>query len=412
MPKLIECHVILDGTGRRREGELTIEVKDGRIASITDSKRASRTDAYRAEVIMPGMIDLHVHLAAAEWPADPHPLVARLSASEAYMALSAASNASDMLRSGFTTVRDLGAWGVDANNPVLAVRDAINRDLATGPRIYSAGWVGQTAGHNDLGLPVVLRTASQAETADGPWQIKALVRRMIRAGCDLIKTSTGGGMGSLYEESWWPNYTPEELQALVEEAHAYGKRVAVHAYHPDQIHKALDAGADTIEHGIFADEDCLARMAELGATWVPTLSVYTQETIDAKVEQGADDHVIRKFKEANESAGANVKRAIELGVQIGCGTDVYNAGKHFFSRSGVELAQLVRNGLTPSQAIASATSIAADALGAGGEIGKVEVGLAADLIGLNTDPTKDIEVLGPRGAIRWVLKGGVLFRPE
>ncbi len=407
MVQIIDCNVILDGAGGRREGELAIEIDNGRIASITDARR-SRSPTQFADVVMPGMIDLHVHLAAAEWPADPHPLVARLSASEAYMALCAASNALDMLLTGFTTVRDVGAWGVDVNKPVLAVRDAINRGLVEGPRIYSAGWVGQTAGHNDLGLPAQATADGQAETADSPWQVRALVRKMIKAGCDLIKTSTGGGMGSLHEESWWPNYTPAELEALTDESHAYGKRVAVHAYHPEQIHKALDAGADTIEHGIFADEDCLLRMAELGVTWVPTLSVYTQETIDAKVAQGADEKVIRKFVEANRSAGANVKRAIDLGVQIGCGTDVYNAGKQFFSQSGLELVHLVKNGMTPDKAIQSATSVAANALGDDNQTGRVEIGMVADLVGLSADPTKDIGALCLGGSILWVMKGGDL----
>ena len=404
--QLIECGLILDGTGGRREGNHVIEVADGRIASITAARRGSASITHRAGIVMPGLIDLHVHLAAAEWPADPHPLVARLSASEGYMALSAASNARDMLRSGFTTVRDLGAWGVDANVAVLAVRDAIDRGPAEGPGIQSAGWVGQTGGHNDLGLPIGLGADTGADTADGPWQVRALVLRMIRSGSDLIKTATGGGMGSLHEESWWPNYTPQELDALVEESHAYGKRVAVHAYHPDQIHKALDAGADTIEHGIFADQDCLTRMADLGVTWVPTLSVYSQETIDAKVQQGADDHVIAKFMHANESAGANVKLARELGVRIGCGTDVYNAGRQFFSQSGIELVHLVRNGLTPSEAISSATSIAAHAMDVDAQIGRVEVGMRADLVGLSADPTEDITALGPGGSILWVIRGG------
>jgi imidazolonepropionase-like amidohydrolase len=182
----------------------------------------------------------------------------------------------------------------------------------------------------------------------------------------------------------------------------------VHAYHPEQIHKALDAGADTIEHGIFADEDCLLRMAELGVTWVPTLSVYTQETIDAKVAQGADEKVIRKFVEANRSAGANVKRAIDLGVQIGCGTDVYNAGKQFFSQSGLELVHLVKNGMTPDKAIQSATSVAANALGDDNQTGRVEIGMVADLVGLSADPTKDIGALCLGGSILWVMKGGDL----
>ncbi len=228
---------------------------------------------------------------------------------------------------------------------------------------------------------------------------------MIRAGCDLIKTSTGGGMGSLHEESWWPNYTPDELAALGDETHRYGKKLAVHAYHPDQIHAALDAGADTIEHGIFADDDCLTRMADLGVVWVPTLSVYSQETIDAKIAQGADDHVIRKFIRANESAGANVAKARELGVRIGCGTDVYNAGREFFSRSADELTHLTAWGLTPAEAIVAATSTAADALGST-DRGRIEPGSKADLIGLASDPTEDITALGPGGSIEWVMRHG------
>ena len=409
MTKTISCDVIVDGTGARREGGFVIELDGGRIAAIESSSTASR-DALAAAVVMPGMIDLHVHLAAPEWPSDPHPLVARVSATEAYMALNAASNGEDMLRSGFTTVRDLGAWGVDANTPILALRDAVANGVTSGPRVYSAGWVGQTAGHSDLGLPAALRPSLGSETADGPWQVRAMVRRMIRAGCDLIKTSTGGGMGSLHEESWWPNYTAEELDALVDETHRYGKRVAVHAYHPDQIHAALDAGADTIEHGIFADDDCLERMADLGVVWVPTLSVYTQGTIDAKVAQGADDHVIRKFTHAKESAGANVARARELGVRIGCGTDVYNAGKRFFSRSADELAHLVSNGLTPSEAIVAATGTAAAALGDSTEVGRIEIGMKADLVGLATDPSRDISAASRTGSMEWVIKEGRLVR--
>ena len=413
---LIECGLILDGAGGRSEGHQVIEVIDGRITSIAPAPggRVAGGDPRRiggpAEVIVPGMVDLHVHLAAPHWPSDPHPLVARLSASEGYMALNAAVNARDMLRSGFTTVRDLGAWGVASNAPVAAVRDAIDRSLVDGPRIQVAGWVGQTAGHNDLGLPPRLDTGERA-TADGPWAVRALVRELVRQGADLIKTATGGGMGSLHEESWWPNYTPDELDALVDEAHAFAKMVAVHAYHPDQIHKALDAGADTIEHGTFADDDVLARMAELGTVWVPTLSVYAQETIDAKIAQGSDDHVIRKFIAANRASGENIGRARELGVPIGCGTDVYNAGREFFSHSGIELMHLVKNGMTAAEALQSATSVAAGALGSS-DIGRVDVGMAADLVCLSTDPGADIAALGPGGSIQWVMKDGRVYTGE
>ena len=180
-----------------------------------------------------------------------------------------------MLEAGFTTVRDLAGPINPLNLEVLALRRAVAIGLVPGSRIFAAGWVGQTGGHSDLPLPDAW-PRDESVYADGPWAVRRLVRAEIRLGVDLFKTSASGGAAGHKEELWWRNYTAEELAALVDEAHAVGKRVAVHSHTAEATKRALRAGVDTIEHGTELDEECLALFLETGAFLVPTISIRSE----------------------------------------------------------------------------------------------------------------------------------------
>ena len=409
--QMVRAGLVVDGTGSPPLKSATLVVRGSRIVEVTgapiDPPQGAEVIDLPDSVVIPGMIDLHVHLAAPFMPRPTSPVLAMMSSTSPFLALSAAAHAAAMLQSGFTTVRDLSSWGNTFNEEVIAVRDAINSGMMSGPRISAAGWVGQTGGHNVSGAPsAVMRDKSV--TADGPWAVRRLVREVRHRGADLVKTSAGGGMGSIREASWWRNYTDEEMSALVEESHAMGMRVAVHAYHPDQIVRAVRAGADTIEHGTYADSSTLATMASNDTWLVPTLSVFSDATYARKVAQAAPLEVLEKFRLTRERVASTMGAALDASVKIGCGTDVYNAGEEFFQRSGEEVFHLVKAGMSPLAALSAATKVSAEALGKDDDVGTLQAGRYADFVVLAADPLQDVGVLCSGSAVQRVYKGGVL----
>jgi imidazolonepropionase-like amidohydrolase len=289
----------------------------------------------------------------------------------------------------------------------LALRRAVQIGLVPGPRIFAAGWVGQTGGHSDLPLPDAW-PRDESLYADGPWAVRRLVRAEIRLGVDLFKTSASGGAAGHKEELWWRNYTAEELAALVDEAHAVGKRVAVHSHTAEATKRALRAGVDTIEHGTELDEECLALFLETGAFMVPTISIRSERARAGRAAGRAPADVVRKYEHVAAVGDRWFRRAFEAGVRMALGTDTYRSLRDYWGQNAYELQLMVERGLSAEHALLTATRNAAEALGAGDRLGTLEPGKLADLLIVDGEPDQDVRVLQDPTRLLVVMQEGRL----
>ena len=394
---------LIDGTGAPPMRDATLLVQDGRIESITSG--AGGLSPAAADVIdatgltlLPGLIDCHDHLAFHGYE-----LASRWGLSERASTRSVRTSRviEQTLAAGYTTVRDAG--GLDAG-----FRAAVDEGLIRGPRLLTAvaiispiGGIGDRvspSGHeclvpNDPALP--------AGVANGVEEVRRVVRTMIRAGADVIKCATTGGASSRAGHGPTdPAFNLDEMRALVDEAHAQGRKVMCHALGGPGLRLALEAGVDSIEHGCYLDEDpeLVPMMAERGTVLTPTLLVYEYH------RESRAPHVRERARALQEHHRESVQRALAAGVRVVAGTD---AGGHGHPPNARELPLLVTAGLTPMQAIQAATGWAAECVGLGREIGTLEKGKRADLIAVAGDPLADVAVLSDASRIRLVLKDGV-----
>jgi imidazolonepropionase-like amidohydrolase len=388
---------LIDRPGKPPRGPSTIVVENGRIVSVSDGI-AARDSSANVRVIslldrtvLPGFIDSHVHLTSdAGGIADQLNLVTLSPAAQAF---NAQVNGLKTLRAGFTTVRNLG----DADGATLALRDAIRDGKAVGPRIVDAGRsISGTAGHMDasLGFRDELRPmfADAGNTCDGAEDCRRAVRRQISRGADVIKFASTGGVNSRIGAGLGRQMFDDEAKAIVETAHMFGKKVAVHAHGADGIRLALQAGADSIEHGTILDDATIAEWARhKNAYYVPTLSTVNgyKERLAANPGAYAPD-VLEKIKWRIAITGQALQKLAPKGVRIAFGTD---AGVSKHGRNGDEFELMVANGMTPTTALQAATVNAADLLGLGQEIGTIEPGKSADIVAVSGDPLSDVTVL-------------------
>jgi imidazolonepropionase-like amidohydrolase len=325
--------------------------------------------------LLPGLIDCHVHLV---WNGSHDPKVIMLRESAEKTAIRALLHAFEELMHGVTTVRDVGG----PYKVTLAVRDAIREGLFIGPRILAAGLaIEMTGGHaRDLGLEV-----------DGPHEARKGVRTMLRAGVDLIKLMATGGVYTEGEEPGSPQLTIEEMSAAVEEAHKAGRKVAAHAEGLQGILNAIDAGVDTIEHGNFLDEEAAQRMVAGGQVLVPTLSPFYRMA-QLGTAGGIPEYAARKAKQVVSGSFHAIDLAKKYGIPIATGTD---DGSPRLPHGVLvyELELLVHAGLSPLEALNSATAVAAKACGLSDQVGTLEPGKSADFVGVSGDPLHDISAL-------------------
>jgi imidazolonepropionase-like amidohydrolase len=399
---------LIDGSGGYPIRDATVVLDGERIASAGPGADAvtppgSEVINCAGMTILPGLVDLHAHLCWAPNLVEPNaalrddPYVP-----ESYLVLWGAAHARALLNAGFTTVRDGFAYA--GHSTSLALRDAIRHGAVPGPRIVAAGYAGATGTEVDMRMaPYVPRPESY--TSDGPWALRRRVRQCAREGYEWIKTFTSGGRvaGAQEEDIWYVNHTLPEMEAIVDEAHQFGMGVMVHATTRDAIKLALVAGADTIEHGWPLDKELIDLFGERDATLVPTISVYSNRGFNRdEVETALKNRARHQFENRMNS----FRRAYEAGVRIAVGTDVMPSMPTMRpGDSAFELAFMVEQGMTPSDAIASATSVAAKVLGMTDSIGTVRPGLFADVIVVDGDPLADISVL--ETGLRLVFKGGV-----
>ena len=367
-------------------------IEGDRIAAVGEPRSLAAQAAPGAEVvdvagdtILPGLIDLHVHLVLTGAPGTPHEFWSR---SLAEWILLATGLAQRHLAAGVTTVRDLGGW----EEVVFPVRDAIDAGLVAGPRILAAGLVVTTTnGHGNW-------MGAHADDADA---VGAAVEGRVAAGANAIKIVATGGVHTPGSDLMAAQYTEAELRAGVEAAHAAGLTVGTHASNPAGITNAARAGVDSVEHGVLLDDASAAAMADAGTVFVPTLAA-TQLYEAHAAHPSIPDYVREKAAVTVPAHRDNFPRGVRAGVTMATGTD---AGSTFVGHGVVahEVELLVRFGLRPLDAIAAATRNAARMLHLDGEIGTVEAGRRADLLVVDGDPVADVRSLRD---VRHVLRDG------
>lgn len=394
-PILIERARCFDGTKVLPE-RVDIYLDGGRIAWVGSGSAAPDARRIKAgdRLVMPGLIDTHVHL---ESPAVPDRTGYVVRTPEPLMAFYAAYNARLTLEAGFTTLRNMGS------NASVALRNAIDRNLIEGPRILTGGIVDMTGGHFDLFRPLIYPRQPE-DTADGEASVRQAVRRHVRAGVDFIKIATTGGIASEGDDSDWVTYSETEIAAICDEAHNLKRHVACHAQGTAGIKRALGADIDTLEHGTFMDAEGLQMLLRSRAILMPTLSFFHGVVTRGRA-LNLPAHWQEKCGPAYEAAKATVRMARAAGVHIAYGTD--SAGRHApHGDNAVELALMVELGYTPEQMLVAATSDAAAAIGLGAETGRIAPGLSADVLLINGDPLTDIALLQDKSRIEQIILRG------
>jgi len=347
--------------------------------------------------ILPGLIDCHTHITSD--PGDYYQQLFRRSAIDE--AVTAHVYARRTLEAGFTTVRNVGAEEfID-----VALRNAIDQGLVAGPRmLVSTMPLSATGGHGDVnGFSPYLRFDGFSGIANGVDEIRSKIRFEVKYGADLIKVLASAGVLSEEESVGGPQYTQEELNAVVQEAAMWGKKVAAHAHGAEAIKRAVRAGVASIEHGSLIDEEGIRLMKERGTYLVA--DIYNDDYIIAEYTRlGFPQKIIDKERLVGRAQRENFQKAVRAGVKIAYGTD---AGVYPHGWNAKQFAHMVRWGLTPMQAIQAATVNAADLLGWTDRVGAIEPGKYADLIAVSGDPLQDVTVLERIG---FVMKGGQVVK--
>ncbi len=351
--------------------------------------------------VLPGLIDCHTHVADGHSDGEPFNVLKKTASQ---IVLESVTNAKAMLESGFTTVRDVGTYR--ALNDV-ALRDAIARGYVPGPRMYVAGaYITITGGAGamtgqapDIQLPWDLHYGE----ANSPWEVRQRIRQLAHDGVDVIKVLSTGAVLTHGSNPNSLEFTPEELNAAVDEASHFGLRVAVHAHAAQGIKNAILAGAASIEHAEIVDDEGIALAIKHGTYF--DMDIYDEECIQEGGKRGTTP---KDFLEHDAELGQlqreNFRKSVKAGVKMAFGTD---AGVCPYGTSGKQFAFMVKYGMTPMQAIQSATTNAADLLGHSKEVGSIKPGKVADVIAVSGDPLQDISALEQ---VDFVMKDGKVYK--
>jgi imidazolonepropionase-like amidohydrolase len=406
---VIHAGKLLDKPGSPPRGPSTVIIRNGKIAELLSGHQQGPAGATLVDLkdkfVLPGLIDSHVHLDSDA--GGNAALIEAVTDSPARAAYRAAGNAKKTLMAGFTTVRNMG----DGTGATLALRDAVAAGELPGPRIIDAGRsISTTSGHMDATLSVsedLHASIGQENLCDGVESCRQAIRKQVRRGVDVIKIATTGGVNSRIGAGLGRQLFDDEVKALVDTAHLYGKKVAVHAHGDDGVNIALAAGADSIEHGTMLTDESIKLFKAAGAFYVPTLS-----TVNGYLERLAANpnayppDVLAKVQWRIGVTGKSLAKAYPAGVKIAFGTD---AGVSKHGRNADEFELMVKHGMPASAAIQAATMNAATLLGVDKEVGSLEPGKAADLIAVTGDPIADITTLK---SVRFVMKDGRIFKAE
>jgi len=403
-PGAVKCGKLLDvRSGKMLNDQVISFDANGAITSVSSAdpssapSGAATVDLSNA-TCLPGLIDVHTHITGD--PSDGGYTSLGISMPEE--TVHGVKNARVTLHAGFTTIRNVGASGYTD----VAVRDGVNQGLIEGPRMLVSGPpLGITGGHCDDNL-LAYEFHHRAEgVADGPWAARAKVRETVKYGADVIKVCASGGVLSKGDQPGTPQYTFEELQAIVEEAHKLGRKVAAHAHGTQSIKDAIRAGIDSVEHSSFIDDEGIALAKQHGTYLV--FDIYNDDFI---LQEGAKSGMlpesIEKEKKVGRTQRENFRKAWQAGSKIAFGTD---AGVYPHGDNAKQFAKMVEWGMKPTDAIQAATIKAADLIGWSDKVGVIEPGHFADVIAVSGDPTSDVKLLEN---VQFVMKGGVVVKNE
>jgi len=404
VPGAVHCAHILDvRSGEIRDDQIIVFAADGTISSVGPAKSAALppnvAPVEAAGTCLPGLIDVHTHLTGN--PEDSG--YAGLGVSVPREAINGVKNARRTLHAGFTSVRNVGASGFTD----VALRDAVNAGDVEGPRMLVSGpALGITGGHcDDNLLPFEYHHVAEG-VADGPWAARAKVREVVKYGADLIKVCASGGVLSKGDLPGTPQYTLEELQAIVEEAHKLGRKVAAHAHGTQSIKDAIRAGIDSVEHSSLIDDEGIALAKQHGTYLV--FDIYNDDFIlQEGAKAGMLPESIEKEKKLGRLQRESFRRAFKAGAKIAFGTD---AGVYPHGDNAKQFATMVEWGMQPLDAIRAATLNAAELMGWSGKVGALEPGYFADIIAVEgKSPLADVTVLQK---VQFVMKGGAVVRND
>ena len=396
----VRCGKLLDvRSGQLLTDQVVAFDENGVISSVTpaSSAKASVIDLSKA-TCLPGLIDVHTHITAEPTQNG----YAGLGVSIPRQTVTGVRNVRLTLRAGFTTIRNVGAKGFAD----VAVRDGVNAGEIEGPRMLVSGpALGITGGHcDDNLLPFEYHHVSEG-VADGPWAARAKVREVIKFGADVIKICASGGVLSKGDQPGTPQYTLEEMQAIADEAHKLGRKVAAHAHGTQSIKDAIRAGIDSVEHSSLIDDQGIALAKQHGTYLV--FDIYNDDFI---LQEGAKAGMLAESIEKERKLGRlqreNFRKAFQAGAKIAYGTD---SGVYPHGDNAKQFGKMVEWGMKPLDAIQAATIGAADLLGWSEKVGALETGHYADLIAVEGNPLVDVKILE---SVKFVMKGGAVARND
>ena len=417
LTRIVHAGTLLTIPGDKTKTRQSIIIRKGKIEKIHDGylektqivgdDANERVIDLTQHFVMPGFIDLHVHISKEYGPNDKLDTVTM---NDADVALQAAMYAQRTLDVGFTTIRDLGSAG----NAVFALRDAIKAGKVPGPKILVAGnAITATGGHGDVHgfRQDVLDVIPTTGTCDGVDACRAAVRRQVKRGADVIKVTATGGVLSETAAGTGQQLTDEELKAIVETAHSLGRKVTAHAHAKEGIEAALRAGFDSIEHAMWADKGTMKLFVKSGAWMIPTIYPITAVgDTPERMKKGPFGHmppaILDKLLELGRQPKEMAALAYKMGVKIALGTD---SGVSPHGENANEFIEYVNIGMSEAEALAAGTIKAAIAGGIDETTGSIEVGKAADIVAMPGNPLQNIEaVLG----VSFVMRDGVVFKNE
>ena len=403
----IWCGTLVDGVSEEPKKNMTIVVEKNKIITVqngfTTAGTSDKTIDLKTKTVTPGWIDMHVHM---EFETNPNRYVEVFTSNPADYAFQSVKYAEVTLMAGFTTVRDLGGSGVN-----ISLRNAINKGIIKGPRVYTAGKsIATTGGHADPTngyRKELMGDPGPAEgVANGAEECRQAVRQRYKDGSDLIKITATGGVLSVAKSGKNPQFFEDEIDAIVKTAKDYGFKVAVHAHGEEGMKRAIRAGVNSIEHGTFMDDEAIELFKKHGTWYVPTITAGKAVGDSAKIPGYYPPVVVPKALETGPQIQKTFAKAYKAGVKIAFGTD---AGVFKHGMNWLEFGYMIEAGMTPMDAIRSATISAADLLGEKDKLGSIEAGKLADIVAVDGDPLKDAKSFGK---VVFVMKDGMVYKQQ
>ncbi|CCH52195.1 amidohydrolase [Fibrisoma limi BUZ 3] len=402
---LLHCGNLFTGTGNDLQPQMTVVVEGNKITAVQKGYQSpsgqDRVVDLKNKTVLPGLIDMHVHLESQTRRGGQ---IDAFTQNVPDVAFQAASYAKTTLLAGFTTVRDLGGSGIN-----IALRNAVNRGLVEGPRIFTVGKsIATTGGHADPTNGYRRDLMGDPGPAEGvinsPEDARKAVRQRYKEGADLIKITATGGVLSNAKDGSGPQFTPEEVKAVVDAAKDYGFVVAAHAHGAEGMKRAIRAGVQTIEHGTYMDDEAIELFKKYGTYYVPTIIAGKTVADSARMFGYYPALVTPKALAIGPKIQATFGKAYKAGVKIAFGTD---AGVYIHGYNAKEFEYMVEAGMPPVEAIKSALLNNARLLGMDAQIGSIETGKLADIIAVDENPVQNIKTLQ---AVRFVMKDGKVYK--